>query len=60
MSKPKRGSAAPTEAYYRAQGYRSIKVRLPLATLRQLEQLATVRKSARVTVLCDLIAEAGR
>lgn len=56
---PKRGTAAPSEEYYRAHGYRRLQVRLPAATLRQLEQLAKARHSARVTVLCDLIAEAN-
>lgn len=60
MSKPKRGAAAPTEEYYRAHGYRRLQVRLPAATLRQLEQLAKARGMARVTVLCDLIQEASK
>lgn len=56
---PKRGTTAPTEEYYRAHGYRRLQVRLPVATLRQLEQLAKARHSARVTVLCDLIEAAN-
>lgn len=35
-------------------------VRLPPRTARQLEQLAKLRNSARVTVLCDLIQEASK
>jgi hypothetical protein len=57
---PRRGTAAPTEEYYRAHGYRRLQVRLPAATLRQLEQLAKARGMARVTVLCDLIQEASK
>lgn len=29
MTAPKRGSAAPSEEYYRARGYKTVKVRVP-------------------------------
>ncbi len=49
-----------TEAARKGGSVGAIKLRLPKATLAQLEQLASARGVKRVTVLCDLIETAAR
>lgn len=36
---PRRGSGAPTEAYYQSRGYHQLKVRLPLDAIDLLDRL---------------------
>jgi hypothetical protein len=55
----KRGSGAPTNAYYRSRGQYPLAVRVPQHTLGQLAALAAAEGTSQGAVVARLVAEAS-
>ena len=55
-----RSGAQWSETDYAEHGYGTVKLRLPVATLRTLDELAERSGKSRTAIVCDAIEKAGR